>query len=84
MKGLQLERDFGGRISLLFIIFPSERCIHEDCTEGVVVKKDDKTVLLFVLIVLIFYCIRFAVATHRCMFSKLYFSYSIMVPQLTR
>ena len=27
----------------------SERCIHEDCTEGVVVNKDDKAVLLFVM-----------------------------------
>ena len=49
MTGLQLERDFGGRIGRLFIIFPSERCFHEDCTEGVVVSKHDKTVLLFVM-----------------------------------
>ena len=34
---VQLERDFGGRIGLSFS--PSERCIHEDCTEGVVVKR---------------------------------------------
>ena len=49
MKGLQFECDFGDRISQLFIVFPSVRCIYEDCTEGVVVNKDDKTVLLFVM-----------------------------------
>ena len=49
MKALRHERDFGGRIDQLFIIFPSERCIHKDCTARVVVNKDDKTVLLFVM-----------------------------------
>ena len=47
MKGLQHDRNFGGRIGRLFIIFPSERCNHKDCTEGIVVNKDDKAVLLF-------------------------------------
>ena len=49
MKEVQLERDFGGRIGRLFVIFLSKRCIHEDCTEGVVVNKDNKTVLLIVM-----------------------------------
>ena len=49
MKELQLECDLGSRIGQLFIIFPSERCIHKDCTEGVVVNKDDKAALLFIV-----------------------------------
>ena len=49
VKELQLEGDFGGRIGRLFIVFLSKRYIHEDCTEGVAVSKDDKTVLLFVM-----------------------------------
>ena len=49
VKGLQLEHNFGSRIGRLLIAFPSERCIHEDYTEGVVVNKDDETVLLFVM-----------------------------------
>ena len=44
VKELQLECDFGSRIGQLFIIFLSERCIHKDCIEGIVVNKDDKTV----------------------------------------
>ena len=48
VKDLQLKGDFGGRIGRLFIVLLSERCIHEDRTE-VVVKKDDKTVLLFIM-----------------------------------
>ena len=49
VKEVQLERDFGGGIGLtelLSVIYLSKRCIHEDCTEGVVVNKDNKTVLL--------------------------------------
>ena len=49
VKELQLDGDFGGGIGGLFIVFLSKRCIHEDCTEGVAVSKDDKTVLLFVM-----------------------------------
>ena len=49
VKEVQLDGDFGGRIGQLLIIFPRERCIHEDCTEEVVVNKGDKTVLLFVM-----------------------------------
>ena len=49
VKDLQLKRDFGGRIGRLFKVLLSERCIHEDRTEEVVVKKDDKTVLLFIM-----------------------------------
>ena len=49
VKELQLERDLGSGICRLFIFFLSKRCIHEDCTKGVAVNKDDKTVLLFVM-----------------------------------
>ena len=36
-------------LGLLFVIYLSKRCIHEDCTEGVDVNKDNKTVLLVVM-----------------------------------
>ena len=49
VKEVQLDGDFGGRFGRLLIVFPRERCIHEDCTEGVVVNKDDKTALLIVM-----------------------------------
>ena len=49
VKELQLKCDFGSGIGRLFIFFLGKRCIDEDCTEGVAVNKDDKTVLLFVM-----------------------------------
>ena len=52
VKEVQLEHAFGGiRLTppRAFVIYLSKRCIHEDCTEGVVVNKDNKTVLLVVM-----------------------------------
>ena len=49
VKEVKLERDFGSGIGPLFVVFLSKRCIHEDCTEGVVVNKDNKNVLLVVM-----------------------------------
>ena len=53
VKEVQLECDLGGiRLTpppRAFVIYLSKRCIHEDCTEGVVVNKDNKTVLLVVM-----------------------------------
>ena len=49
VKELQVKCDFGGRIGQLFIFFPSERCIHKDCIERIVVNKDNKTVLLLIV-----------------------------------
>ena len=49
VKELQLEHNFCSRICQLFIVFQREKCIHEDCTERVVVNKDDTAVLLFIM-----------------------------------
>ena len=49
MKEVQLDSDFCSRIGQRIIAFLRERCIHEECAEGIVVNKGDKTVLLFVM-----------------------------------
>ena len=83
VKEVQLDGDFGGRIGRLLIVFPRERCIHKDCTEGVVVNKGDKTVIVRNVLIFFLYAFntnRFAIVG---LASKLYFSYSIVVLQLT-